>query len=217
MEPAPIGKSLGCLTILAEVKPHITSGGGKKRKILCQCLCGNQTTVRLAEFLSGRSSSCGCFKRKLTHKRFVKTVDGNNSRSHALYSTWKGMKERCNNPNNVGFKYYGEKGIKVCSEWENSFETFVKDMGPKPSPEFMLERKNNDKGYSKSNVKWADKKEQMNHMRSNVVVEIDGVCMTVQRWAEKLGIPASRIRNRIHRGWDTVTAVTAPINAKRKN
>lgn len=41
-----------------------------------------------------------------------------------LYSIWSGIKQRCNNPNSFGFRYYGAKGIKMCESWSKSFEAF---------------------------------------------------------------------------------------------
>ena len=35
------------------------------------------------------------------------------------------MKERCNLPTHVHYKNYGGRGIKVCREWEESFEKFA--------------------------------------------------------------------------------------------
>lgn len=37
--------------------------------------------------------------------------------NHPIYTVWKGMKERCSNPNSVAFKNYGGRGISVCDEW----------------------------------------------------------------------------------------------------
>lgn len=43
---------------------------------------------------------------------------------HPLHNIWRLMKNRCNNPKNKSYKYYGGKGIKVCDKWENDFYTF---------------------------------------------------------------------------------------------
>ena len=40
-----------------------------------------------------------------------------------LYRTWINMRARCNNPNEVKYRFYGAKGITVCKEWDN-YETF---------------------------------------------------------------------------------------------
>jgi hypothetical protein len=45
------------------------------------------------------------------------------------YNSWKGMIERCSNPNHIGYKYYGARGIMVCERWRTSFSAFVDDMG----------------------------------------------------------------------------------------
>lgn len=48
-----------------------------------------------------------------------------------LYKVWETMRDRCNNPNNDNFKWYGGRGIKVCEEW-NLFSNFYRDMHPRP-------------------------------------------------------------------------------------
>jgi hypothetical protein len=76
------------------------------------------------------------------------------------YYAWMNMKQRCNNQFYYNFKYWGGRGIKICIRW-SKFENFLEDMGYKPSPELMLERVDNNKGYSKDNCKWATREEQM--------------------------------------------------------
>lgn len=43
---------------------------------------------------------------------------------HPLHTVWLGMRSRCNNPKAINYKWYGGKGIKVCDEWNTSFENF---------------------------------------------------------------------------------------------
>ena len=44
-----------------------------------------------------------------------------------LYSIYSGIKQRCYNPNNQHYKWYGEKGIALCNEWsnENGLQNFI--------------------------------------------------------------------------------------------
>ena len=81
------------------------------------------------------------------------------------YLSWKGMKQRCNDPNHMWFSVYGGKGIKVCKRWEK-YENFLKDMGERPSGT-TLDRIDNDKGYYKENCRWATIKEQNNNTNRN--------------------------------------------------
>ena len=85
------------------------------------------------------------------------------------------MIERCTNSRNKDFHYYGGRGITVCAEWRNSFETFYRDMGPRPAPHLTIERVNNDLGYFKDNCVWATRLQQRHNRRDspkNMLVEV---------------------------------------------
>ena len=87
------------------------------------------------------------------------------------YRSWQAMKDRCLNPKNTRYHYYGERGVSVCARWIASFADFLADVGLKPSSRHTLERKNNDGNYERDSVRWATRKEQANNRRSTRVVE----------------------------------------------
>jgi hypothetical protein len=120
---------------------------------LCRCECGTTKVIWGANLRQGLTHSCGCSK----------IVHG--LRRTNEYRTWRGIKERCLNPNNKDYINYGGRGITVCERWVNSFENFIKDMGKKPSPELSIDRINNDKGYSPDNCQWATKSQQSRNQR----------------------------------------------------
>ena len=82
------------------------------------------------------------------------------------YKTWTNIKQRCYNPNFIGYKYYGGKGIKVCDRWLNSFENFLADIGLAPTVEHSIDRIDGNGDYKPDNVKWSTVKEQLQN-RSN--------------------------------------------------
>lgn len=85
---------------------------------------------------------------------------------------WQNMKQRCDNPNNIMWIHYGGRGISYDSKW-TSFGIFIADMGPRPDNTFTLERRNNERGYSKENCYWATQLEQQrNTSRNTLTVEL---------------------------------------------
>lgn len=69
------------------------------------------------------------------------------------------MRERCNNPNHNGYRYYGGRGISVCQRWDH-FPLFALDVGERPSPQHTLDRVDGSKCYAPDNVRWATREEQ---------------------------------------------------------
>lgn len=81
------------------------------------------------------------------------------------YNSWQAMRSRCNNPNHMAFKNYGGRGIKVCPEWQSSFEAFLRDMGNRPEGT-TLDRINTGGSYEPHNCKWSTWVEQQNNRRN---------------------------------------------------
>lgn len=69
-----------------------------------------------------------------------------------------------------GRKYHpAYKHREVDPELEHCFETFLAEVGERPSKDMTLDRIDNEKGYIKGNLRWADKITQANnkqHTRS---------------------------------------------------
>jgi hypothetical protein len=89
----------------------------------CLCECGSLTKKRASHMKDGVSKSCGCLNKELIKTKF-KT---HGLTGHPLIKIHNGMMQRCYNPNQKAYKFYGERGINVCERW-HSFENFYNDM-----------------------------------------------------------------------------------------
>lgn len=77
------------------------------------------------------------------------------------------MRARCFNPNHPKFKDYGGRGITVCDQWA-AYETFLRDVGRRPGPDYSIDRIDNDGNYEPGNVRWATRSQQQLNQRRQV-------------------------------------------------
>jgi len=116
------------------------------------------------------------------------------------------MRNRCCNPNAEQWKYYGERGIRRCEEWE-TFEGFLADMGERPDGA-TLERIDPLGNYEPSNCKWASVEEQNNNKTNTPFLNAFGETKSLMNWSRELGVSENMIRKRLNRGWTDERALT---------
>lgn len=191
-----IGRKFGRLMVLSDNNIR----QNKRIMWLCICDCGVQLYVRGDHLQQKATQSCGCTK-----------GDSHNMSKTKTYITWCNMISRCVNPNNKHYKNYGDRGIKVCPRWLNSFTNFFKDMGKHPTNMF-IDRKNNNKGYSPSNCRWVTRKQNQRNMRNNRNITFNGKTQCLTDWAEELNINMGTLYARLTTyGWSIERALTTPI------
>lgn len=128
---------------------------------LCSCDCGNVVQKVGFDLMNGSQPSCGCEVKTKPIKYGGRTKGA----MAPMYSRWLNMRRRCNDPNNRQYHDYGGRGIKVCPEWDASFQAFLDYMGQPPSPDHSMDRIDNDKGYEPGNMRWATYVEQAANKR----------------------------------------------------
>ena len=204
------GNRYGRLTVLCRAPNK-----GEVTMWKVRCDCGTEKDVRRTELCSGHTNSCGCLQKEKAAARNTRHGHAANNRSTATYAAWGSLRARCERPKDKAYKDYGGRGITVCKRW-SKFENFLTDMGERPDG-LTLERKNNDKGYCKSNCRWATAKEQAHNRRNNVWLTVGTLTMCATDWAEALGTTPSRIQQRTAAGWPTEMVCTYPVMKQYSN
>lgn len=180
------------LVVMSYVGPLPKRGG----LWLCQCDCGKTATVRGADLRSGNTKSCGCLFKESARARLM---THGQSKTHPAYAAWCQMKRRCSNPVDTKYPLYGGRGISVCKEWQSNFESFARDMGPRPVG-YSLDRIDNDGNYEPGNCRWAPPGVQSRNRRTNRWVEHEGQRMVASDFAALTGISSKRLYRLMSKG-----------------
>jgi hypothetical protein len=104
----------------------------------------------------------------------------------AEYHAWHAMVRRCHDPSDASFPHYGGRGIHVCDRWRDDFESFLADMGLRPSGEHSLDRCDNDAGYTPENCRWATRSVQQRNRRA--VLRAAGYTRNGKGWRAQIQI-----------------------------
>ncbi len=181
-----IGKKFGKLTV-------------RKRKVInergyyiCECDCGELITVRV-DLLKGNSkTSCGCVEKERAKVSFSR---------NRIRNIYKGIVARCTDLDSPSYERYGARGIEICIEWRNDFESFyLWAINNGYSDELTIDRIDNNVGYTPKNCRWATPQEQANNTRRNVYVMYKGEKMTMAQYARSKNSNYSKIARLIKLG-----------------
>jgi hypothetical protein len=193
---------------------------------ICVCDCGTEVIAVGSNLRRGSTKSCGCLAQEWsTHmggnpefiaKRAKSITRHGHKRKNAAtveYKTWLGMKRRCYDEKYKDYPNWGGRGIKVCDRWNDSFEAFLEDMGPRPSANHSIDRMQVNGNYEPGNCRWATLQEQgAEHRRNLTPVEIDGKCYpSLKAACAAYDVTYTAVFDRIKRGYDIEVALKTPI------
>ncbi len=172
---------------------------------LCRCVCGSEKVVARDKLIGGFTVSCGCRRYR----------EGQPREMHGLSKTpewraWAAARQRCFNPSNKRFEYYGGRGISMCARWAESFQAFLEDMGARPGDTFSLDRIDADGNYEPTNCHWATLDYQKRNKRT-CYVSFRGTQRILAELCEEHGVPLVLVRGRINRGWSVEDAISLPL------
>ena len=194
------GKKFGKLEVIG-----VHDTGSRKTYYVCQCDCGNVKVVRADSLISGATKSCGCIKKE-QDKTNLTANHRHKMSGTRIYETWQDMKRRCYNKQNVRYNRYGGRGIKVCEEWLNNFQSFY-DWAIRNgySDDLTIDRIDNDGNYEPSNCRWSTVKEQCNNRSSNINITIGNATKSRMSWCEIFNVDYKKVHARYQRnGYESI-------------
>lgn len=188
-----IGKKFGRWEVVQEGTPKLYSGR-THRYWECLCSCGTVTQVKEASLLSSKSESCGCLHREKLITRL--TTHGN--RKHPLYAVWDAMKGRCLRKNDKSYSNYGGRGLTYSKDWEDFSVFFNWAVLNGYTKGLLLERKDNNSGYTPENCCWGTRVDQNRNTRSNLRITVNGVSIPLVTYCEEHNIPFRKVYYKVH-------------------
>lgn len=198
-----LGKKIGKLIVLEESKT-------RNNYFLCQCECGNLKEIRKDHLKRGEIKSCGCLlkkdnmktetRKKVMNQLKIKNQKYNNLSHTKLYRVWYDIKRKCCDKNYFKYKWYGARGIKICSEWENDFLNFYNWAinngfdGKLDWRKCTIDRIDNNGNYEPNNCRFVDLKTQAQNTRKNINIKFLGQTHCLSEWSRILKMSKKKIK-----------------------
>lgn len=176
-----IGQRFGKLVVLSRAENDKT----KHTRWLCQCDCGNTKIVHGCSLKRGLTQSCGCLQKEIFGENARKIHTTHGKTNTRLFNIWGRMKDRCYNEKHLHYKNYGGRGIIVCNEWKNDFQTFYDwAINNGYFKNLTLDRIDNNGNYEPNNCHWVTSKQQSRNKRNNHLITYKDKTYCIAEWAD---------------------------------
>lgn len=151
----------------------------------------------------------GC---KECHSKYYKSKE---------YNILDGAKQRCYNPKNIKYKYYGGKGVKVCDRWLSTgyfgVRVFIQDMGKCPEG-LSLDRIDVEGDYCPENCRWATPSTQ-GYNQTKRITNTSGVTgvnwdRDREKWSASITVNRETIRLGRHESFSIATEMRKDAELK---
>ncbi len=205
---ASIGDRYGTRVLVSPPFSVTRRDGKAALHVIVKCDCGKEKELDFHALISGKQSGC----LRCSHV-------GHGETQTRLYKTWAGIKRRTTYRKGDGWRKYGAKGIRMCQEWLDSYESFrdwALANGYKDG--LTIDRIRNGDGYHPDNCRWATAKEQARNKTNNRMITAFGETKCLAEWAEdsRCKVKVPRIHKRLGCGWSPEEAISTPVG-QRKN
>lgn len=195
-------KDLGSYLQLIEYMPETVYVGLTKRTVgRFSCKCGNVVTLPITKIKFKRQLSCGCRRNESEKNSKYKSYD---DRLRRAYYT---MINRCYNPNDGVYKWYGAEGVIVCKEWLENGQSFFDWAIQYWKPGLQIDKDIIPKRlgipaklYSPEMCCWVTRIENMRNRRNSITLPYKGGGISVNELATKLGCSFEYIKRQIRLG-----------------
>lgn len=218
------GQRYGRLTVVEYVDTV-----NRRARWRCRCDCGNEVVKYGNHLRMGHTRSCGCLadEYRKDHPeaiRLARVANTTHGGTHdRLFKIWTSMRNRCSNPRNPAYKWYGAKGVQVCEEWSDyeTFKAWAYANGYDDTAKIhvcSIDRIDVNGNYSPDNCRWTDIKTQAENKTSVTVYTYGGDSGTLGYFAKKYGFDPSTLRWRVVKlKWPIEKALTMePWECNRK-
>ena len=186
-----VTKKYGHLTWVKSVEDVVyrfcdrhVSGIGYSRQpaSLWRCDCGSTIIAANKLIITNKDASCGCIQKS----------------KHRIKHIWYGMRKRCYQKGCIAYPFYGGRGITMCDEWFNDFNTFYTwSIQNGYSDTLSIDRIDVNGNYCPDNCRWATRHVQGFNKTNTIRVSVDGKLKTIDEMSKESGLPWSVIYGRI--------------------